>query len=92
MNATRCEMSREIFLFSLLAPALGTVRRRLHTFIDDWRLVTVVNQSRQLSQVVLVGQRFVMNLHEADSKLISLVVNVLELLKSLGTFAALGLV
>lgn len=48
-----------------------------HTLIDDWRLVTVVNQSRQLSQVVLVGQRFVMNLYEADSKLISLVVNVL---------------
>lgn len=67
-------------------------QRRVHTFIDDWRLVTVVNQSRQLSQIVLVGQPFVMNLHEADSKLISLVVDILELLKGLGTFAALGLV
>lgn len=71
---------------------LFLAQRRLHTFIDDRRLVTVVDQARQFAQVVFVGQSFVMNLHEADSKLIRLVVDVFELLKGLGAFTTLGLI
>lgn len=62
------------------------------TFVDDWCLVAVVNQSGQLSQVVLVSQLLVVNLHETDSKLIGLVVDVFELLEGLGAFTAFGLV
>jgi hypothetical protein len=71
---------------------LNTQRSEQLTLIDDWRLVAVVDQSWQVSQVVLIGERLVVDLHETDSELVRLVVNVLELLQGLGALAALGLV
>lgn len=54
--------------------------------------MAVVNQTWQLSQVVLIGQFLVVNLHKSNSKLICLVVDIFELLEGLGAFTALGLV
>jgi hypothetical protein len=87
MNATECEMRQKTYIYIVLGR-----RSTQHTFIDDRCFVTVVDQSRQLSQVVFVGQCFVMNLHKTDSELISLIVDIFQFLQSLGTFAAFGFV
>jgi hypothetical protein len=55
-------------------------------------LVAVIHESWQVSQVILIGQRLVVDLDKSDSELIGLVVNVFELLEGFGTLAALGLV
>lgn len=62
------------------------------TLIDDWRLVTIVNESWQFTQVVLIGERFIVNLHETDAELISFVVDVFQLLQCFRAFATLRLV
>lgn len=93
MNETNMRNEvRNILLLLAKQQEFFLARRRLHTFINDWCFVTIVNQARQFAQVVFVGQRFVMNLYEADSKLIRLVVDVLKLLKGLGALATLGFV
>lgn len=54
--------------------------------------MAVVDELWQHSQIVLVGQLLVVDLHEANVQLIRLVVDVLQLLQSLLTLFALGLV
>jgi hypothetical protein len=42
--------------------------------------MTIIYQSRELFQVVFIRQGFVGDLHEADPKLICLIINVLQFL------------
>jgi hypothetical protein len=50
--------------------------------------MTIIYQSRELLQVVFIRQGFVSDLHEADPKLICLIVNILQLLQGLYAFLA----
>lgn len=54
--------------------------------------MAVVHQLRQRSKVVLLGEIFVVNLHETNVQLVGFVVDVLQLLQGLDAFLALGLV
>jgi hypothetical protein len=64
----------------------------LLTLINDGDSVSVVDQSRQCAQIVLLGQLFVCNLDEADSQRVGLVVDVLEFLQCFIRFSALWLI
>lgn len=45
--------------------------------------MSVVDQNRKLSEIVLLGESFVCNLDESDTQLIGLVIDVLQFLKGL---------
>jgi hypothetical protein len=54
--------------------------------------MTVIDECRELLQVVLLCQGFIGDLHKADPKLICLIVNVLQFLQSLYTSLAFGFI
>lgn len=60
-----------------------------YTFIDDRRLMAIVDQYRQIAQIVFIGQCLVVDLDEADAQLIGLIVDILQFLQGLGALAAL---
>lgn len=60
-----------------------------YTFIDDWCLMPIVDQYRQIAQIVFIGQCLVVDLDKTDAQLIGLVVDILQFLQGLGALAAL---
>lgn len=59
---------------------------------QDGDLAAIVDERRQTAQIVLVGQRRIVDLHKADAQLVGLVVDVLQLLQGARASLALGLV
>lgn len=62
------------------------------TLEQDGNLPPIVHQRGQTAQIVLVGQRGIVDLHETDAQLIGLVIDVLQLLQCLGAALAFRLV
>lgn len=85
------ECERSDYFFGFNVSCVWIYCQKL-TLIDDWRFVTIVNESWQFAQVVFVGEQFVMDLYEANTKLIGLIIDIFQLLQCFRAFATFRLV
>lgn len=64
----------------------------MNTFEENGNLAAIVDERGQAAQVVLFGQRTVVDFYKTDAQLVRLVVNVFQFLQSLGAPFAFRLV
>lgn len=84
------------FVCKITGAKLDRIRRNVQwallTLVNDGSLVAVIHQFWQWPQIILFGKVFIVNLHEANVQFVRFVIDVLQLLKSLYAFLALGLI
>lgn len=62
------------------------------TFVYDWNLMPVIHQFRKCSKIVFLGESFVRNFDKSNAQLISLVIDIFQLLQSLRALFAFRLI